>query len=352
MKKRLELGITTFGETTPLEKTGKAISHAERIQNLIKEIELADRIGLDIYAVGEHHRPDFAVSVPEIILAAGAVNTKKIRLSSAVTVISSADPIRTYQNFATIDALSNGRAEIMVGKGSFIESFPLFGYDLKDYQELFDEKLEMLLRIRENEILRWGGRLTHFVEDKGVYPRAVQEELPIWIATGGSVDSVMATAKRGVSIAFAIIGGQPVAFKSLIELYRKKGLEAGYAVDKLKVASHSWGYIADTDEEAAEDYFFPTKSLVDAIAKDRAHWRPLTKYQYENSIGPSGAMFVGSPETVAEKIIRTVELLDLDRFMIHMPIGSLPHENVMHSIQLFGEKVAPLVRKHFDEKSN
>lgn len=351
MGKRIELGITTFGETTPLESTGKPIAHDERIRNMVEEIELADKVGLDIYAIGEHHRADFAVSVPEVILAAGAVNTKNIRLSSAVTVISSADPIRTYQNFATVDALSNGRAEIMVGKGSFIESFPLFGYELKDYQELFDEKLEMLLRIRENEILRWGGRLTHFVEDKGVYPRAVQEELPIWVATGGSVDSVMATAKRGLPIAFAIIGGQPIAFKGLIDLYRKKGLEAGYLLDKLKVASHSWGYIAEDNDKAVEEYFYPTKSLVDEIAKERPHWQKLTKAQYLNSVGPRGAMFVGDSKTVAEKIIKTIEDLDIDRFMLHMPIGSLPHENVLTSIRLFGEEVAPVVREYFENKN-
>lgn len=350
MGKKIELGITTFGDTTPLSTTGKAISHDERIRNLVEEIELADKVGLDIYAVGEHHREDFAVSVPEIILAAGAVNTKNIRLSSAVTVISSADPIRTYQNFATIDALSNGRAEIMVGKGSFIESFPLFGYELKDYQELFDEKLAMLLRIRENEILRWGGRLTHFVEDKGVYPRSVQEELPIWIATGGNVDSTLNAAKMGLPIAYAIIGGQPLAFKPLIDLYRKKGLEAGHAPEKLKVASHSWGYIAEDNDKAIEDYYLPTKAMVDGIAKTREHWRELTKSQYLHSVGERGAMFVGDPKTVAEKIIRTIEDLGIDRFMLHLPIGSIPHEDTLNAIRLYGEDVAPIVRKYFEDK--
>lgn len=350
MGRKIELGITTFGETTPLESTGKPIPHDERIRNMIEEVELADKVGLDIYAVGEHHREDFAVSVPEIILAAGAVNTKNIRLSSAVTVLSSADPIRTYQNFSTVDALSNGRAEIMVGKGSFTESFPLFGYNLKDYYELFDEKLDMLLRIRENEILRWGGRLTHFVEDRGVYPRAVQEELPIWVATGGSVESTLKTAKMGLPIAYAIIGGQPIAFKSLIDLYRKKGEEAGHSADKLKVATHSWGFIAEDNEKAVNDYFYPTKALVDQLATERPHWRPLSKEQYLNSVGPRGAMFVGDPKTVAEKIIKTIEDLGIDRFMLHIPVGSLPHEDVMKCIQLFGEEVAPVVRKHFENK--
>lgn len=345
--KKIELGITTFGETTPLQETGQAISHAERIRNMVEEIELADRVGLDIYAVGEHHRADFAVSVPEIILAAGAVNTQHIRLSSAVSVLSSSDPIRLYQNFATVDALSNGRAEIMVGKGSFTESFPLFGYHLKDYYELFEEKLEMLLRIRGNELLWWSGRHTHFVEDRGVYPRAVQDELPIWVGTGGSVESVLDTAKRGLPIAFAIIGGQPIAFKGLIDLYRQKGVEYGHTPEQLRVATHSWGHIAEDNDKAIEDYFYPTKFLVDALAKERPHWRPLSKEQYLHSVGERGAMFVGNPEKVAQKIIKTIENLGIDRFMLHMPIGSLPHEDVLTSIRLFGEEVAPVVRKYF-----
>lgn len=349
MHKKIELGITTFGETTPLQATGKPISHAERIRNLVEEIELADQVGLDIYAIGEHHRADFAVSSPEIILAAGAVKTKNIRLSSAVSVLSSADPIRLYQNFASVDALSNGRAEIMVGKGSFIESFPLFGYDLKDYYDLFHEKLDMLLRIRENEILRWGGRLTHFVEDRGVYPRAVQPELPVWVATGGSVETAIDTAQRGLPIALAIIGGEPMAFRRLINIYRKTGQEAGHSAEKLRVASHSWGFIAEDNQKAIDDYFYPTKALVDQLATERPHWRPLTKEQYLNSVGEYGAMFVGDPENVAQKIIKTIENLGIDRFMLHIPIGSMPHDAVLTAIRLFGEEVAPKVRKYFGQ---
>lgn len=347
MKRRIELGITSFGETTHLEKTGKAISHAERIQNMVEEIELADKVGLDIYAIGEHHRSDFAVSVPEIVLAAGAVNTKNIRLSSAVTVLSSSEPIRVYQNFAILDAISKGRAEIMVGRGSFIESFPLFGYNLDHYNALFQEKLEMLLEIRENEILNWEGRLTHSVDHRGVYPRAIQEELPIWVATGGSPDSTVRTAKMGLPIAFAIIGGEPMAFKRLIDAYRKIGKEWGHDDEKLKIASHSWGFIAEDNEKAIEEYFYPTKTLVDSISKDRVHWLPLTKQQYLNSVGEHGAMFVGDSETVANKMISVIENLQLDRFMIHLPVGSLPHESIMKSIELFGKEVAPKVRKYF-----
>lgn len=346
---KIELGITTFGETTPLEKTGETLSHAQRIRNLIEEIELADQVGLDIYGVGEHHREDFAVSVPEIILAAGAVNTKNIILSSAVSVLSSSDPIRIYQNFATIDAISNGRAEIMVGKGSFIESFPLFGYDLKDYQALFDEKLKMLLRIRDNEMLSWSGKFTPLVENRGVYPRSVQKEIPIWIATGGNPYSAINAAKMGLPITYAIIGGEFSAFKNLIELYRKIGHEHS-TYENLKVGSHSWGYIAETDEKAQEEFFFPTKYLVDSISKERQHWQPLTKTQYLNSVGEKGAMFVGSPESVAKKIITAMELLKIDRFMLHTPLGSMPHESILNSIKLFGEKVAPIVREYFSKK--
>lgn len=347
----LELGISSFGETTPLEGSKKVISHDERIRNMIEEIELADKLGLDIYAIGEHHRPDFAVSAPEIVLAAGAVNTKHIKLSSATTNISSNDPIRVFQNFATIDAISNGRAEIMLGRGSFTESFPLFGYNLEDYEELFEEKKEMLLEINENEILNWKGeKFTHDVDNKGVYPRPVNEKLPIWIATGGSIDSTLKIAERGLPIVYAIIGGNPLAFKKLIELYRAFGKEIGHSSEKLKVAAHSWGFVWDTTEEAIEKYFWPTKTLVDQISKERPHWTPLSKERYLNSVGPDGAMFVGSPEDVANKMIKVIEELGLDRFMLHLPVGSMPHEEVLKSIKLYGEKVVPIVREYFEKK--
>lgn len=347
---KIELGISTFGETTPLETTGKAISHDERIRNMIEEIELADKVGLDIYAIGEHHREDFAVSAPEIVLAAGAVNTKHIRLSSATTNISSNDPVRVYQNFATIDAISNGRAEIMLGRGSFTEAFPLFGYNLNDYEDLFTEKLDMMLEIKKNKILNWKGNFTQTVENRGVYPRAVQSDFPIWVATGGNIESTLRIADKGLPIVYAIIGGNPLAFKRLIETYRNFGEQRGHSKDKLKVAAHSWGFIADTTEEAVKKYFHPTKSLVDQISKERPHWRELTWEQYINSVGPDGAMFVGSPEDVANKLIRMIEELGLNRFMLHLPIGSIPHEDTMKAIELFGTKVAPIVRKYFENK--
>ena len=346
----IELGISTFGETTEIEETGITPTHDERIRELIEEMKLADEVGLDIYAIGEHHRKDFAVSAPEIILAAGAAVTKNIKLSSAVTVLSSTDPIRVYQQFATIDAISNGRSEIMVGRGSFTESFPLFGYSLSNYEELFDEKLEMLEKIKEEEILDWQGKLTQTVNHKGVYPRAVQEDFPIWVATGGNAESTVKIAQKGLPIAYAIIGGKYENFKGLINYYKKIGIASGYSEKQLKVASHSWGFIAETDEEAIQKYFHPTKQVVDAISKDRPFWQPLTFEQYLSSVSPEGAMVVGSPDTVANKLIKMIEVLGLDRFMLHLPLGSMQHEDILKAIELFGREVAPKVRAYFENK--
>lgn len=348
---KIELGISTFGETTALETTKKPLSHPERIRNMVEEIELADKVGLDVYAIGEHHRDDYAVSAPEIILAAGATNTKNIKLSSAVTVLSSADPVRVYQNFATVDALSHGRSEVMVGRGSFVESFPLFGYDLSNYEELFDEKLDMLLTINQNEIVNWRGRLTQTIDNKGVYPRAVNEgQLPIWVGTGGNMESTLKIAKKGLPIAYATIGGDPTAFKPLADLYRKVANKSGHHHDNIKVAAHSWGFIADDTEAAIEKNFYPTKVMMEHVAKDRPNWPQLTWNSYLDSVSENGAMFVGNPEVVAHKIIRLVEALKLDRFLLHLPLGSLPHEDILHAIRLYGEKVAPIVRAHFETK--
>lgn len=346
----IELGISTFGETTVLEKTGETYSHAERIRQLVAEIELADQVGLDLYAIGEHHREDFAVSAPEIVLAAGAVNTKHIRLSSAVTILSSIDPVRVYQQYATIDALSNGRAEIMAGRGSFVESFPLFGYDLRDYEELFNEKLDMLLQIRKDTNLNWTGNLTQSVDNRPVFPRAVQEDFPIWIATGGNVDSTVRIAEKGLPIAYATIGGNPKHFAQLVAIYKEIGARHGHSPEQLKIAAHSWGWIEEDTHSAIENYFHPTKQTVDNIARSRPHWTEMTKAQYLQSVGPTGAMFVGDPQLVAKKIIRLIEDLSLDRFMLHLPLGSMPHEDVLKAIKLYGEELAPLVRDHFAQK--
>lgn len=346
----IELGITTFGETTKLEKTGQVIPHDQRIRELVEEIELADQVGLDIYAIGEHHREDFAVSAPEIVLAAGAARTRSIRLSSAVTIISSIDPIRVYQQYATIDAISNGRAEIMAGRGSFTESFPLFGYNLTDYDELFNEKLDMLLTIKEETTLKWKGEHTQTVHNRPVYPRAIQEDFPIWVATGGNLDSTVRIAEQGLPIVYATIGGNPKAFRQLVRIYKEIGSRHGHAPEQLKVAAHSWGWIEEDHQSAIDHYFYPTKQTVDNIAKDRPHWIEMTKEQYLASVGPDGAIFVGDPEHVAAKIIKIIEDLQLDRFMLHLPIGSMPHEDVLKAIKLYGEKVAPIVRNHFKKK--
>lgn len=346
----IELGITTFGETTPIEATGELVSHSQRIRQLVEEIELADRVGLDVYAIGEHHREDFAVSAPEIVLAGGAVNTERIRLSSAVTILSSSDPVRVYQQYATIDALSNGRAEIMAGRGSFTESFPLFGYDLRDYDELFDEKLDMLLTINETTNLTWSGKHTQTVDNKPVYPRATQPHLPIWVATGGNLDSTVKIAEKGLPIAYATIGGNPKAFGQLAKIYRQIAKEHGHDMSQMKVAAHSWGWIEADNQSAIEHYYHPTKTVTDNIAKDRPHWSSMTYEAYLNAVGPNGAIFAGDPKHVAAKIIGLIEALDLDRFMLHLPIGSMPHEKVLEAIRLYGEEVAPIVRQHFSEK--
>ncbi|RIV16745.1 LLM class flavin-dependent oxidoreductase [Mycoplasmopsis gallopavonis] len=346
---KIELGITTFGETTKLTTTGKPISHPERIRNIIEEIELADKVGLDVYGIGEHHRDDFAVSAPEIILAGAATKTKNIKLTTAVTVLSSNDPIRLYQNFATIDAMSNGRAEIMVGRGSFTESFPLFGYDLNNYEELFEEKLSMLQTINQNEILNWQGNLTHSVDNKGVYPRiANQNQLPIWVATGGNPISIVNIAQRELPIVFATIGGDPLRFKNLVDIYRRAWKSFGNDFKKMKIAAHSWGWIEEDHNSAIDNYFLPTKQLVDSIAKTRPHWREMTREQYNYEVSLNGAIFAGNPEYVAQKIIRIMEGLELDRFMLHIPVGSMPHKKTLKAIELFGTKVAPIVRKHFE----
>ena len=333
-----------------LEGTGQTYSHAERIRQLVAEIELADKVGLDVYGIGEHHRADFAVSAPEIILAAGAVNTKKIRLTSAVSILSSMDPIRLFQQYATIDALSNGRAEIMAGRGSFTESFPLFGYDWKDYEALFDEKLDLLQLVNEKTKIDWQGRLTQTISGKEVYPRPVQDKLPLWVATGGHVELTVKIAQAGLPIVYAIIGGNPSYFKKLIQAYREIGSEAGHTSHELKVGAHSWGWIAEDGEQAVKDYFHPTKQVVDAISKDRPHWQELRYEQYLEQVGPNGAMFVGNPDQVAEKLIRMIEDLGLDRFMLHLPLGSMPHEQVLRAIELFGTQVAPKVRAYFAMK--
>lgn len=341
----MELGITTFVETTPdMLSGGKVISHAERIRQVVAEIELADQVGLDVYGVGEHHRIDYAASNPATILAAGAAVTKNIRLTSAVTVLSSDDPVRVFQQFATVDAISNGRAEIMAGRGSFIESFPLFGQDLSDYNELFDEKLELLLKITEEEVITWEGKHRPSIEARGVYPRPVQNPLPVWIASGGTPESVARAGILGLPLVLAIIGGSPLRFAPLVELYKRTAERHGHDPDKLPVGSHSHGFVAE-DAQTARDKFFPsTQYAMNVIGRERG-WPPYTRETFDQACEPEGVLYVGDPQTVAEKIISLRKNVGITRFFLHVPVGSMPHDDVMRAIELFGKEVAPIVRR-------
>lgn len=340
----MEIGITTFVETTPDVKTGNILSHDERIRNVIEEIVLADEVGLDVFGVGEHHRKDYAASAPAIILAAAASKTKRIRLTSAVTVLSSDDPVRVYQQFSTLDAISNGRAEIMAGRGSFIESFPLFGQDLKDYDELYEEKLDLLLKVRESEIVTWAGKHRPSINGRGVYPRPVQNPLPVWIASGGTPESVARAGFLGLPLVLAIIGGSPLQFAPHVDLYYRAAKQAGHDPSKLTVASHSHGFVAETTDIAVEKFFPPTQQAMNVLGRERG-WGPYTKSTYDQARSLEGALYVGDVETVAEKIIFLRQNVGITRFMLHVPVGSMPHEDVMKAIELLGKEVAPMVRE-------
>ncbi|MFW3591384.1 LLM class flavin-dependent oxidoreductase [Staphylococcus caprae] len=349
---KVELGLTSFAENSAIympDGKHESISHAQRIRDIVEEIELADQLGLDVYGLGEHHREDYAVSDPVTVLGAAASRTQHIKLSSAVTVLSSDDPVRVYERFSTLDAVSNGRAEIMIGRGSFIESFPLFGYNLNDYEELFNEKLQMLLKINKHEIISWEGKLRPSLEETGIYPRVENGELPIWIATGGTPESSLRAGAFGLPITYAIIGGNPRRFARNIEIYKSVALSYGHNPDQLPIGVHSWGYVAETDEQAKREFFPSLKAHQDVLGKERG-WPSFDENYFEREIGSHGAIYLGSPETVAQKIIDTIETLGINRFMIHTPVGSMPHEYVMHSIRLFGEKVKPIVDKYFEDK--
>jgi len=340
----MELGIYSFGEATPDPETGRTISAHERVQRLLEEIALADKVGLDVYGLGEHHRREFVVSAPAVVLAAAAARTKRIRLTSAVSVISSDDPVRVFQNFATLDLVSNGRAEIMAGRGSFTESFPLFGYDLADYDDLFEEKLELLLKIRDSERVTWRGAHRAAIQDLPVFPRPVQDPLPVWIAVGGHPESVVRAGRLGLPLALAIIGGEPRRFVPLVDLYREAGRRAGHDFAKLRVSINSHGLIGDDSKQVADDAYAAYSYVMGKIGRERG-WPPPTREKFEAERGPLGANLVGTPEEVAAKIVYEHELLGLDRFLIQLSVGTLPHEKVLHAIELFGTKVAPIVHR-------
>lgn len=338
----MEIGIYTFVERTRDPETGRVPSPEERMKNLLEEIELADQVGLDVFGIGEHHRPEYVASSPPVVMAAAAARTKNIRLTSAVTVLSSDDPVRVFQQHATVDLISGGRAEIMAGRGSFIESFPLFGYDLELYDELFNEKLELLLKLREAERVTWAGKYRPAIDNLGVYPRPVQNPLPVWIAVGGTPQSAIRAGRLGLPMALAIIGGIPERFKVFADLHRRAAEEAGHERPKLSINSH--GFIAETSQEAADTAFLPLKEVMDQLGRERG-WPPMTREQYEASRTLRGANFIGSPDQIVEKILYQHEIFQHDRFLIQLSVGTLPHKKVLKAIELLGTKVAPAVRK-------
>jgi len=338
----LQIGIDSFAAA--YDDTSRAVKPSERLRNLVEQIEHADQVGLDVFGIGEHHRREYLDSAPAVILGAAAARTRRIRLTSAVTVLSAADPVRVFQEFATLDLLSHGRAEIVAGRGSFIEAFPLFGLELEDYDSLFAEKLDLLLKIRDNTHVHWSGKHRAALTGQGVYPRPLQNPLPIWLGVGGTPSSFIRAGMLGLPLMVAIIGGEPHRFRPLIDRYRQAGLRSGHSPDQLKVGIHSLGYVADSST-TAEDEFFPgyAQSFTE-IGRERG-WPPMTRAHFDAQLGPTGALLVGDPETVAEKILRVNESLGgISRITFQMSVAALPHAKMLRAIELLGTRVAPLVR--------
>jgi probable LLM family oxidoreductase len=347
----MELGLYTFADVSPVPGSGGIGPH-QRLRNLIEEIELADQVGLDVFGLGEHHRPDYAASAPVVVLAAAAERTRRIKLTSAVTVLSSDDPVRVFQQFSTLDLLSSGRAEIMAGRGSFIESFPLFGYELDDYDSLFAEKLALLLKLNEGEKVSWpGGKHTPMIDNRGVYPRPHQARLPIWIAVGGTPQSVARAGTLGLPLALAIIGGEPARFAPLFDLYREAARRVGHDPKMLATSLNVHGFVAETTEKAADDFYGPQAEVMNRIGRERG-WGPTNRAHFDQSRGPRGALFVGNPELMAEKIVAQHKIFGNDRFLLQMAIGLMPHDKIMKAIELYGTRVAPIVRKETAKASS
>lgn len=339
----MQIGIDSFAAA--FDESSLAVNASDRLRNLVEQIEHADQVGLDVFGVGEHHRREFLDSAPAVILGAAAARTQRIRLTSAVTVLSSADPVRVFQNFATLDLLSQGRAEMVVGRGSFIESFPLFGLRLEDYDSLFAEKLDLLLKIRENEHVRWSGKHRPALTGQGIYPRPMQNPLPIWLGVGGTPESFARAGALGLPLMIAIIGGEPRRFRPLVDLYRETGRRSGYALDRLKVGVHALGYVAPTTQEAIDDFFPGYARAVTDIGKERG-WRAVTRADFDAQRTPQGALLVGNADEVVEKILRHSDALGgISRITFQMNAASLPHAKLMHAIEAIGTRVAPALRE-------
>ena len=337
----MELGLTSFAETIAAPG-GETIGHGERLRQILEEVELAEQVGLDVFGLGEHHRPDFASSAPAVVLAAAAGLTSRIRLFPAVSILSTDDPVRVFQQYSTLDLVSSGRAELLVGRGSFIESFPLFGYSLEDYDDLFSEKLDLLLQIRDQEVVDWSGRFRTPIRGQGIYPRP-ERRLPIRVAVGGTPASVVRAATRGLEMALAIIGGSPDRFTALTDLYRRTLVESGHDPEETPLSVHAHGLVAESDEEAAAT-FYPSYSVaMTRLGRERG-WGPMTREQFDMMRQPEGSLVLGDPETVASKILRWKEILGVERFELHVSVGTIPHDQVLRSIELFGKEVGPLVR--------
>ena len=341
----MEIGIDTFASANFKDENGELISSNQALNELLDRIEYADKIGIDQIGIGEHHRKEFLDSAAHIILSAAAARTKNIRLTSAVTVLSVSDPVRVFQNFATLDLISNGRAEIIAGRGSFTESYPLFGYNMHDYNALYAEKLDLLLNIRDNEVVNWAGKFRPDLVEQAVYPRPIQDPLPIWVGVGGTPESFVRAGVLGLPLMVAIIGGETHRFAPLVELYRNAGEKAGHDPEKLKVGVHSLGYVAKTREQAIKEFFPGYAEMFTKIGRERG-WPPVTMSHFESQIGPTGALVVGNVEEVAEKVLRHSEALGgLSRFSFQLDVAGLSHQQLMKAIELIGTKVSPLVNK-------
>ncbi|MCE7039028.1 Atu2307/SP_0267 family LLM class monooxygenase [Dyadobacter sp. CY312] len=339
----MEIGIDSFASAMLTTENGNALSAVDAMSELLERIEAADKAGLHVFGIGEHHKKEFLDAAPAIILAAAAARTKNIKLTSAVTVLSAADPVRIFQEYATLDLISKGRAEMVVGRGSSVDAFPLFGFNLKDYDQLFIEKLELLLELRDKETITWSGKFRPALQNQAVYPRPVQQQLPVWLGVGGTPESFVRAGELGLPLMVAVIGGETHRFRPLVDLYRKAGAKAGYSPEQLKVGLHSFGYVADTTDQAVEDYYPGHAEIITKIGKTRG-WAPVTRYGFEAQRSPEGAYVIGDPEEVADKIVRHSEALGgISRFTFQMDNAGLSHAQLLKTIDLIGSKVIPLV---------